>query len=92
MATLQVKGIDDDLYRALGARARRDSRSISQQVVKLIEDSLARPGGSAEEATKAFLALCGSWEDARAARAIVADMRKRRRSRRRFREADDVFA
>jgi plasmid stability protein len=92
MATLQVKGIDEELYRALGTRAKRDNRSISQQVVKLIQDSLARSGGSAEEATRAFLALCGSWEDPQTARVIAAGIRKRRRSGRRFRGAGDVFA
>jgi plasmid stability protein len=92
MATLQVKGIDEELYRALGTRAKRDNRSISQQVVKLIQDSLARSGGSAEEATRAFLALCGSWEDPRTARAIATGIRKGRRSGRRFQGAGDVFA
>jgi plasmid stability protein len=92
MATLQVKGIDEELYRALGARAKRANRSISQQVVKLIQESLDRPGGSSENATHAFLALCGAWADPRSARAIAADLRRRRRSGRRFRGAGDVFA
>jgi len=92
MATLQVKGIDDGLYRALGARAKQDHRSISQQVVKLIQDSLGRPGSSAEEATRGFLALCGSWEDSRSARKIAATIRKSRRSDRRFKGGRDVFA
>jgi plasmid stability protein len=82
MATLQVKGVDEDLYRALAARAKRDNRSISQEVVKLIRDFLARPDGSAEESTRAFLALCGSWNDARTARAIAEDIRRSRRSAR----------
>jgi plasmid stability protein len=92
VATLQVKGIDEDLYRALGARAKRDNRSISQQVVKLIQDSLARSSGSAEDATRAFLALCGSWKDDRSAREIAASIRKSRRSGRRFKGGGDVFA
>jgi plasmid stability protein len=68
MATLRIKGIDEDLYRTLEARARRENRSINQQMVKLIQNSLGRSGGSAEEATRGFLALCGSWEDPRIAR------------------------
>jgi len=91
MATLQVKGIDENLYRALGARAKQDNRSISQQVVKLIQDSLARSGNSAEEATRAFLALCGSWEDNRSARKIAATIRKSRRPGGRFKGDGDVF-
>jgi plasmid stability protein len=93
MATLQVKGVDEDLYRALGARARRDNRSISQEVVKLIQDFLARPDGSAEESTRAFLALCGSWNDSRSAREIARSIRKSRRTGKRFAKgAGDVFA
>lgn len=90
MATLQVKGIDETLYRALGARAKQDNRSISQQVVKLIQDSLARSSGSAEDATRDFLALCGSWRDDRSAREIAASIRKSRRSGRRFKKNVDV--
>lgn len=84
MATLQVKGVDEGLYKALGARAKRDNRSISQEVVKLIQDFLARPGGSAEESTRAFLALCGSWDDPRSAREIAGNIRKSRRTSKRF--------
>ena len=92
MATLQVKGMDEGLYRALGARAKRDNRSISQQVIKLIQDSLSRSAGSAEEATRSFLALCGSWEDPRSARAIAVAVRKSRRSGKRFKGIRDVLA
>jgi plasmid stability protein len=92
MATLQVKGFDEALYKALGARAKRENRSISQEVVNLVQDHLARPGGSAEEATRAFLALCGSWEDKRPTRQIAQDIRKSRRTGRRFRGIRNVFA
>jgi plasmid stability protein len=93
MATLQVKGVDEDLYKALGARAKQDNRSISQEVVRVIQDFLARPGGSAEESTRAFLALCGSWDDVRSAREIAGDIRRSRRAGRRFVQGgSDVFA
>jgi plasmid stability protein len=92
MATLQVKGFDEALYKALGARAKRDNRSISQEVVKVIQDFLARPTGSAEEATRAFLALAGSWEDGRSARQIAQDIRRRRHTGKRFRRGGNVFA
>ena len=46
MATLQVKGMDDDLYEALKGRAKRDNRSITQEVVTMIRESLARSPGS----------------------------------------------
>ena len=43
MANLQVRGIEDRLYEALRARAELDNRSISQEVVTIIEQFLARP-------------------------------------------------
>ena len=90
MATLQVKGIEDDLYEALRARAAMDNRSISQEVVAFIKDSLARPAASAREATEAFLGLAGSWQDERTAREIAREIRKARRGGKRF--SNDVFA
>lgn len=92
MATLQVRGIDDALYRALGARAELENRSISQEVTKMIREFLARPGAVAEEATEAFLRLSGSWRDVRTARDISRDLRKARRTNRRFVGGRDVFA
>jgi plasmid stability protein len=80
MAILQVKGMDDSLYRALAARAAREQRSISQQVTRMIQDYLARDPGSAEDVTAAFLDLCGSWDDERPAREIAREIRRARRS------------
>lgn len=83
MATLQVKGMDDDLYRALAARAAREGRSISQQVTRIIRDNLSRTGGTAEDTTAALLELCGSWADDRPADEIASELRRARRSGRR---------
>ena len=80
MATLQVKGMDDDLYRALAARAAQEQRSISQQVKRIIQDHLAQRRGSAEETTTAFLELCGTWNDDRSAKEIAEDIRRARKS------------
>jgi plasmid stability protein len=92
MATLQVKGMDDGLYRALGARAALDNRSISQEVVSIIREFLSRPGRDPREATRALLELSGSWQDERSAQQIAADLRKSRRTGRRFGKGRDVFA
>ena len=81
MANLQVKGIDDDLYRALKARAKLDNRSVSQEVVMLIEDFLARGGGDRRRPAAALLEIAGSWVDGRSAAEIAAETRKARRSR-----------
>lgn len=83
MATLQVKGMDDDLYRALAARAAQEQRSISQQVKRIIQDHLAQPRDSAAETTTALLELCGTWDDDRSAKAIADNIRQARRSGRR---------
>ena len=92
MATLQVKGMDDRLYKALNARATQDNRSISQEVVTIIEEFLSRPGKSPRDNMMAFLELAGAWEDSRTDEEIVKDIRRSRRSGRRFVDSGDVFA
>jgi len=85
MATLQVKGIDERLYEGLRRRANRDHRSISQEVVHLIEEHLARPPGTDSGfAVDDFLQLAGTWQDDRPAAEIAADIRSSRRTGRRF--------
>ena len=84
MSTLQVKGIDDGLYRALAARAAQDNRSISQEVVTIIQEFLNKPAGDPRQATEQFLALAGAWEDERSAEQVIADIRRSRRRGNRF--------
>ncbi len=91
MATLQVKGINDRLYEALKARAAMDNRSVSQEVVMMIREFLARRPDEPQEATRAMLELAGSWQDHRTARQIASDLRKSRRSGRRFAGGPGVF-
>ena len=83
MATLEVKGIDRRLIKALGARAESEDRSLNEEVLTMLSDSLARPSRRTEEATRALLELAGSWKDKRSARQIASAIRKARRSRRR---------
>lgn len=90
MANLHVRDIDDDLYTTLRTRAARDRRSISQEVVHIIERYLARPE-SPTEAGEEFLALIGSWDDQRPAHEIVADVRARRVASTRFDNAHELF-
>jgi hypothetical protein len=80
VATLQVKGMDDDLYRALAARAAQERRSISQQVTMIIQDFLARRRSTAEQTTAALLELCGTWADERSAEEIAEDIKRSRKS------------
>ena len=91
MATLQVKGMDDRLYKALTARAVQDNRSISQEVVTIIAEFLSKPGTSPRESMMAFLEMAGSWEDDRSEEEIVKDLRRSRRSGRRYVNRRNVF-
>ena len=87
MATLQVRSIDGRLYGALGRRAEMDHRSISQEVVAILNDYLASPARTSHgTATDALLELAGSWTDERDADAVIADIRQARKTRR-FRSA-----
>jgi plasmid stability protein len=78
MATLQVRSIDDQLYRALGARATLENRSISQEVIAIIKDYLSRPSSQHPDLTAQFLQLCGTWQDDRGEDVIAADVRRSR--------------
>ena len=91
MAILQVKGMDDRLYEALAARAASENRSISQQVITIVRDFLARPGSSSRRSTEEFLELCGTWADDRAASQITRELRRSRRSSRRRKAVRNVF-
>ena len=84
MATLQVKNLDDRLYKALGARAAMDNRSISQEIVTMLNDFLSQSPCDPRHATQAMLDLIGSWRDNRPAERIVSDLRKARKFGRRF--------
>ncbi len=44
MATLNVKNLPDALYRKLRARARRQRRSVAQEVTQILSDVLVSPG------------------------------------------------
>ena len=43
MATLNVKNLPDALYRRLKQRARRERRSVAQEVASILEQALAAP-------------------------------------------------
>ena len=78
MATLQVRSVDDQLYKALGKRAIMENRSISQEVVFILKAYLSSPPLKYQEVTARFLEICGSWEDSRDADEIVSEIRQSR--------------
>ena len=41
MATLNIKNVPEKLYSKLKARARRERRSVSQEVLRILEDATA---------------------------------------------------
>jgi len=67
MANLQVKSINDDLYRSLGRRASMENRSISQEVVAILKDYLSSPSQQHSAAHDAFIGLCAQAVDSGAA-------------------------
>ena len=53
MATLNIKNLPDRLYKKLTERAKREHRSIAQEVIHLLSDAVERPN------TLSILALKG---------------------------------
>jgi len=43
VATLNVKNLPDSLYRKLQKRAKRQHRSVAQEVTKILDDALETP-------------------------------------------------
>ena len=43
MATLNIKNLPDALYRKLQARARRERRSVAQEVIHLLSRAVTEP-------------------------------------------------
>jgi plasmid stability protein len=89
MATLQVRSIDEQLYKALGRRAAMDNRSISQEVITMLKAYLSSSTLQHTNSTNDFLELCGTWQDAKDEREIVKEIRESRRSDKRF--GEDLF-
>lgn len=91
MATLQVRDIDDRLYSYLKTSARIQNRSISQEVVSIIENYLNSPRQTNINATLEFLSLSGAWKDERSAEEIVRDLRSDRNQSSRFGVDHGIF-
>lgn len=91
MANLQVRDIDDKLYEAIRGLAASEKRSISQEVVLILEKYLSRPSIFDKNPTDEFLGLAGSWKDERSADGIVQDIRKSRRNSKRFGSTNELF-
>lgn len=91
MAILQVRDIDDRLYSSLKELAKSENRSLSQEVVSILEHYLSNPLLFKKNPTRDFLSLSGSWDDDRTPDEIIADIKKNRKKNKRFGAGNAVF-
>lgn len=75
MATLQVRDIDDRLYDFLKFSAKMQNRSISQEVITIIENHLNSSQKNHPNATLEFLSLGNAWKDDRNAEDIITEIK-----------------
>ena len=88
MANLQIKGMDDELYRELKRMAAEENRSVSQQALFLVKEYLARKRYVRALKTPAqiLLDLSGSWEDKQDSAKIIAQIKRARRNSKKLKE------
>jgi plasmid stability protein len=91
MANLQVRDIDNRLYESLKRRAELEHRSVSQEVVMIIESHLKRDNLETERQTLEFLKLDNSWHDDKNAEDIISDIRSSRSKKNRSRITHELF-
>lgn len=82
MANLQIKGIEDDLYKKIKEIAASENRSVSQQVLSLIKEYMARRGAiqSLKSPAQVLLELSGSWKDKRSVDKIISEIKGSRKN------------
>lgn len=91
MANLQVKDIDTRLYESIRELATNDKRSISQEVVYILQKYLSKPLEFNNNPTDEFLNLAGSWKDERSAEEIIEDIKSSRQNSERFGKNNELF-
>ena len=91
MAHLHVRDLNDKLYESIKRRANLGHRSISQEVVSMIESYLNRNDLVAEIQTLEFLKLSHSWQDTRNTKEIVSELRNSRTKNTRLSRVDELF-
>ena len=86
MANLQIKGIDDKLYDTIKKLAASENRSVSQEILFLVKEHVAKRKQTVAIKTPAqvLLDLSGSWVDDRSADAIIAEIKEARRNSRKL--------
>ena len=91
MAMLQVRDMDDRLYDRLKLSAKIDNRSISQQVIMILQSYFTSVPVKRNNATEEFLKLAGSWEDSRTTEEIIDDIYSSRVNSTRFEVPNGIF-
>ncbi len=83
--------MDDRLYDRLKFAAKLDNRSISQQVITILQNYFTSVPVKSKNATEEFLKLAGTWEDSRSAEEIIDDIYGSRVNSTRFEALDGIF-
>ncbi len=91
MAILQVRDIDDRLYSYLKEIAKKENRSLSQEVISIIEKYLSNPTMFSKNPTQSFIELSSSWDDSRSAVEIIKEIKASRSNSQRFGADSGVF-
>ena len=88
MANLQIKGIQDALYAEIKEMASAENRSVSQQILFLVKEYLAKRTSFKTLKTPAqvLLELSGSWEDDKGAEQIINEIKAARKSSKKLAE------
>jgi hypothetical protein len=86
MANLQIKNIQDELYEEIKKLAAAENRSVSQQVLFLVKEYLAKRKhlAATKSPAQVLLELSGSWEDDKNAEQIVKEIKSARKSSRKL--------
>ena len=86
MANLQIKNIQDELYEEIKKLASSENRSVSQQILFLVKEYLAKRKHltAARSPAQVLLELSGSWEDDKNAEQIVKEIKSARKSSRKL--------
>jgi len=82
MANLQIKGIEENLYKKIKEIAASENRPVSQQILFLIKEYISRKSTihSLKPPAQILLELSGSWEDARSADKIISETKRGRKN------------
>ena len=90
MATLQIKGIDENLYAQIKKLASAENRSVSQQIVFLAKEYLVKRKGFqvSKPPAQVLLELSGSWVDDRTPEQINREIKRARRNSKKLRVGD----